>query len=569
MNSRLLAADAAIGARPLAVLTLRHFRVAFRQKTVLSSVDLELFPGVPQVLVGPVAAGKSTLLRTLAGLNFHGEAIITGDATLAGAPLSSQNHIALVGQRAASWIGSLADGLAPMDAVVDPSSEAAGLALPGGRAQRLERAVAMLERLGLAHLKGRLARPMLELSTVDARLALLARFAAEAPTMLALDEPTTGMTHAELFHYCTAVREVATLTPVFVATHNQLVAREIGGNTALLAGGRIVEVRDTSSFFLTPQTASAKQFVRTGSCPSPSPDTDPEDVDPDLRGRFPELFEGPPASTGDDFLRPCESFLPPSGDAIAPPASLRTPTVPYLGNKHEAKTLELPGNSADATSPRDVSEEPTTAVHLRSPPAPQVDVETGTGGDREAATEPVKLERRRERAGPAFAGRLLPAWVYQAPARTNPPPARLGGCRRPGLLAELEDDLEDLREAGVNVLVSLEAEHRISSEEVAAHGMVHHQVPFADMRAPAAHDMIDLCIEIDSLFAKNLSVCVHCKAGLGRTGTVLAGYLIWKGLDVHEAIATIRKREPKFVSTDAQEQFLVALSAAIHVQRLG
>jgi atypical dual specificity phosphatase len=99
----------------MALLTLRHFRVAFRQKTVLSSIDLELFSGVPQLLVGPVAAGKSTLLRTLAGLNFHGEATISGEAVLAGRPLSATHHISLVGQRASSWIGSVADGLAPLD----------------------------------------------------------------------------------------------------------------------------------------------------------------------------------------------------------------------------------------------------------------------------------------------------------------------------------------------------------------------------------------------------------------------------------------------------------------------
>ncbi len=543
----------------MALLTLRHFRVAFRQKTVLSSVDLELFSGVPHLLVGPVAAGKSTLLRTLAGLNFHGEAAISGEAILAGRPLSSSNHIALVGQRASSWIGSLADGLAPTEAATAdsllPKTSASGLS----RAVRLDRAVAMLDRLNLGHLKDRLGRPMLELSTVDARLALLARFAAEEPTMLALDEPTTGMSHAELFHYCAIVREVAAITPVFVATHNQLVAREIGGNIALLAGGRIVEASETHSFFNAPRTASAKQYARTGSCPSPSPDSDPEEVDPDLRGRFPELFDGPPASTGDEFLRPCESFLPPStevalvGDGVA---SRRTPTVPYLGSHPEAKTLEV------------LRESPT----FRPDPSENLaEVAPLAGAETSKDLAPPPAVRRVR--GPVLAARLQPAWVYQAatrlPVEGSPEiPARLGGCRRPGLLADLDDDLEDLREAGVNVLVSLEAEHRISSADVSAHGMVHHQVPFADMKAPAAHDMIDLCIEIDSLFARNLSVCVHCKAGLGRTGTVLTGYLIWKGLDVHAAIASIRKREPKFVSTDAQEQFLIALSAAIHVERM-
>jgi atypical dual specificity phosphatase len=123
-----------------------------------------------------------------------------------------------------------------------------------------------------------------------------------------------------------------------------------------------------------------------------------------------------------------------------------------------------------------------------------------------------------------------------------------------------------LRASGVDVLVSLEAEHRISSATVAEQGILHHQVLFTDMKPPAAHDVIDLCIEIDAYFARQLSVCVHCKAGLGRTGTVLAAYLIWRGRDVRAAIAEIRKREPKFVSSAAQESFLHALSEAIHSQ---
>jgi atypical dual specificity phosphatase len=79
--------------------------------------------------------------------------------------------------------------------------------------------------------------------------------------------------------------------------------------------------------------------------------------------------------------------------------------------------------------------------------------------------------------------------------------------------------------------------------------------------------MIDLCLELDRLFAEGSSVCVHCRAGLGRTGTVLAGYLIWTGLTAKEAIQKVRLREHKFVSTEAQERFLIALAEAMDQAR--
>jgi atypical dual specificity phosphatase len=51
-------------------------------------------------------------------------------------------------------------------------------------------------------------------------------------------------------------------------------------------------------------------------------------------------------------------------------------------------------------------------------------------------------------------------------------------------------------------------------------------------------------------------VAVFCEAGLGRTGTVIAAYLIQKGQSAREAISLVRAKEPSAVETAAQIKFL-------------
>ncbi|MEE8132516.1 MAG: dual specificity protein phosphatase family protein [Nitrososphaerales archaeon] len=48
---------------------------------------------------------------------------------------------------------------------------------------------------------------------------------------------------------------------------------------------------------------------------------------------------------------------------------------------------------------------------------------------------------------------------------------------------------------------------------------------------------------IDKNLKKNISVIVHCAAGKGRTGTILAAYMIkFKGVDAKNAVEKIRSK---------------------------
>jgi atypical dual specificity phosphatase len=113
------------------------------------------------------------------------------------------------------------------------------------------------------------------------------------------------------------------------------------------------------------------------------------------------------------------------------------------------------------------------------------------------------------------------------------------------------EDLAWLREHGIEVLLSL-TEDRLRRDWIEDAGLLVFHEPLEDMEPPT-QDQLDRCVSaILRANERNMGVAVHCGAGLGRTGVVIAAYFVAKGLNAGNAIARIRRLRPGSIETDEQ-----------------
>jgi atypical dual specificity phosphatase len=425
-----------------AILSLRDFGVAFGDRVVLNAVNLEIEgPGVLS-LMGPVGTGKSTLLRTITGINQAVPSFRTwGEASYAGTPLGGQRAPALVAQNARLLMSSV------LENIVCDLPERGHLS----PAAKREVGTRLLVEAGLASLLDNLDRPAVELPLAVQRHLAMARTAAADPLLLCVDEPTANLEWHDglpLLHF---LREQGKRRAVIAVSHNQQDARELGGRTALLAGGAIQSCAPAQEFFDAPASPVAADFVRTGSCCLPSPGAKPEDVD--------------------------EALLP------------LLPVLP------------------------------------------------------EAATRYV-----RESLGPR--GFL---WLKRG---------LLAGTPRPGIVQDIEYDLEALQRVGVTTLVSLTTQP-VDPALLERHGIKGLWMPIQDMHPPALEEAERMCRQVAGLLANGEVVAYHCRAGLGRTGTMLAAHLIMEGQSALQALESVRRIERRWVQSDEQERFLERFSESI------
>jgi protein-tyrosine phosphatase len=157
------------------------------------------------------------------------------------------------------------------------------------------------------------------------------------------------------------------------------------------------------------------------------------------------------------------------------------------------------------------------------------------------------------------------AAVTRYPGSSGPGPrgfvwiedGRLAATPMPGFSAPMDTDLEMLKRAGITVLITL-TEQDFPQEVLESHGLRNVHFPIADNKAPTTTDTDGLVNKMRDMLNHGEVLAVHCLAGLGRTGTVLAAYMVKeKGVSAQVALNQIRRFNRQFVQTDDQEDFLV------------
>jgi atypical dual specificity phosphatase len=138
----------------------------------------------------------------------------------------------------------------------------------------------------------------------------------------------------------------------------------------------------------------------------------------------------------------------------------------------------------------------------------------------------------------------------------------LAGCSRPGVGREgdIDRDLATLRGYGIGALLTL-TETALPEGALERHGIRGLHLPVDDFHAPTTTQMLDALAFLDDARATSTPVAVHCLAGQGRTGTVLAAYLIRSGLSSEQAIAELRAICPGAIESSPQTAALAGWAA--------
>lgn len=135
-------------------------------------------------------------------------------------------------------------------------------------------------------------------------------------------------------------------------------------------------------------------------------------------------------------------------------------------------------------------------------------------------------------------------------------PGLLCGMSRPGLMTDADTQYDSLAEAGVRWLICLEERCEYPVAQARAYDIAHVHIPVTDMAPPSFNQAVDLCRQAEQPIRNNEGIAVHCRAGLGRTGTALALILTWFGDAADVAVAKVRRTHPLAIQSEAQLRFI-------------
>ena len=114
-------------------------------------------------------------------------------------------------------------------------------------------------------------------------------------------------------------------------------------------------------------------------------------------------------------------------------------------------------------------------------------------------------------------------------------------------------ELEAMVREGVSHLVSLPAES-CSAPPRPVKGLTIHFIPMMDFEAPSMDQMDEFIHICEVAKAAGEGVAVHCRGGNGRTGTMLAVYLVWsRGMEARAAVKEVRRTRPGSIENKKQE----------------
>ena len=402
---------------------------SYGSRVILAELDFALPAQGVTALLGPVASGKSTLIRTLAGMNANNPRFRSwGQIVYAGQLVQSSPPDAELEAELPRLV--LQSPKLIMATVQDALLELVRTTQHRTSMQWRDWVVEQLQVCGFPDLALVLDVPVVQLTLVQQRVITILRQAWAQPALLMIDEPTANIKGYEAYLLLDLIKQIAQHRAVLMVTHQQQHAQAVAQQMLLLAGGVIQEAGPMTDFLQRPVSAAGQQFVRTGSCSVPMPGTPLQDLADDVL---------PPPPLPAAALAAIAEFLEPATEQeLAQPAELVA----------ESAVQSAPLQDPEAAKPEPEPEhepEPEPRVVLKSPSLAPV---TAFQPQPVNAAVLMELEPLVADADAVSVSRGPNGFAWLVAGR-------LAGTPWPGVVHDMDADLRALRDCGITMLITL------------------------------------------------------------------------------------------------------------------
>jgi peptide/nickel transport system ATP-binding protein len=272
---------------------------------VVSDVSFSLGSGEFLGLVGESGSGKTTTAHALLGYSRRGLQVISGSVKLDGTDLLGLSKQRLREVRGAAVTYVPQDPSAALNPAMSVGRQLRETMLVHGWSpeQISERVPAVLDDVRLEASRRFLARLPHQLSGGQQQRVALAMAFACRPSLIVMDEPTTGLDVSTQRHILDTVRQLCGTygTAAVYVSHDLAVVAELATSVAVMYAGRIVEVGRASEVFREPLHPYARGLVAA------VPNVEKAEVLHGIPGTAPSPGE---AAVGCSFATRCQDAIP-------------------------------------------------------------------------------------------------------------------------------------------------------------------------------------------------------------------------------------------------------------------
>lgn len=227
----------------MAYITLEGIEKSFGKIQALKGVDLEVRDKEFFVLFGPAGAGKTTILKTVAGIEFPDRGFVRFDGEITNLVEPAARNVSMVFENYALY---------PHMSVFDNIASPMRSPLYREREDVIgEKVRKIADMMGIGHLLERLPS---QLSNGQRQRTALGRCLVRSPKVFLMDEPLAHL-DAKLRHLMRtelkAMQAQFDTTTIYV-THDYTEAMSLGDRIAILDAGKIVQVGTGETIYYTP-----------------------------------------------------------------------------------------------------------------------------------------------------------------------------------------------------------------------------------------------------------------------------------------------------------------------------